>query len=228
MVSGHLFANYADYYSEEIREWRRLGAIDKAANIIRLCSGIAHDSVIEIGCGEGAVMRELLSAKFCQTIVGFEISPSAQKMAHESGLDVRLFDGQHVPLKADLVVLSHVVEHLEHPRQLLYEAARLASQVFVEVPLEDNRTLRQDYAFDSIGHINFYSRKTARLLLQTCGLTIEQELITHSSSPVYEYRLGKRGRLNWILKTALVNLVPSLAPWIFTYHYSALASSQPR
>ena len=50
----------------------------------------------------------------------------------ETGLvESKLFDGARVPYpdnSFDLAYMSHVVEHLEHPRQLIYEAARVANQ----------------------------------------------------------------------------------------------------
>jgi hypothetical protein len=40
--------------------------------------------------------------------------------------EARTYDGYRIPYgdkRFDLAVLSHVVEHLEHPRLLLYEAS---------------------------------------------------------------------------------------------------------
>src|SRR5436305_623650 len=146
-VSELLLENYANYYTEDIRQWRRLGAADKAANIIKLCAAVPHERVIEVGCGEGAVMAELLKQGFCREILGLEISPSAVRIAADSGLNVRLFDGDSISESADLVILTHVVEHLEHPRKLLYAASSAAPHIFVEVPLEDNLRLPADYPF---------------------------------------------------------------------------------
>ena len=76
-----------------------------------------------------------------------------------------MFDGYrtlYADNQFDLVLLSHVVEHVEHPRLLLYEAARVGKRLFVEVPLEDNVRLSDDFVFDHVGHINVYSRKTMR------------------------------------------------------------------
>jgi hypothetical protein len=138
-----------------------------------------------------------------------------------------LFDGSTICYQdksVDVVVLSHVVEHLDNPREVLYEAARVARYVFVEVPLEDNCWLKMDFVPNDIGHINFYSIKTVRQLLQTCGLEIKAQKLSHSSLAAYRYRLGAKGYAAWIIKTAAL-LFPHLATKIWTYNYSLLASS---
>ena len=225
-VSDKWRENYAFYYTENISEWRRLGAIDKAANIMRLCSTYPHDTVLEIGCGEGAIIQRLLDCGFGESISGLEISPSAIAMLSKRGLKGRLFDGYAIPPSqghVDLGILSHVVEHLEFPRRLLYEASRICDFLFVEVPLEDTARLADNYVFDRVGHINFYSRKTIRRLLQTCELEILGEYMSHGSASVYRYEMGKTaGTIKHAIKESFLRTVPKLATGIFTYHYSAM------
>ena len=67
---------------------------------------------------------------------------------------------------------------VEHPRTILEEAARVASHVFVEVPLEDHSRMRRDFVFDHVGHINFYSPRTdsvARAVVQPARLAADNE-----------------------------------------------------
>jgi predicted TPR repeat methyltransferase len=218
-VSEQLSQHYASYYSRDIAEWRKLGAVDKVANIRKLCADIPHARIVELGCGDGSVMDQLQTFG---SVTGYDISQSGVDSARAKGLDARLYDGHRIEDRYDLAVLTHVVEHLEHPRQLLYTALEIANHVFVEVPLEDNARLGEHYNFDPVGHINFYSPKTIRLLLETCGLKAEREVITQSSLPLYKYRLGRKGVGHWLLKGALLNLLPGLATRTFTYHYSAV------
>lgn len=221
-------AHYEDIYSGHSTfgiEWRRIGASDKAANIRELCSAVPHRSILEIGCGDGAIMRELLS--FGEHIAGLEISRHAVEACVSAGLDVGHFDGGRIPRaekSVDLAVLSHVIEHVENPRELLFEASRVARFVFVEVPLEDNRGLGLDFVPNSIGHINFYSIKTIRQLLQTSALKIEAQKLSHSSLAGYRYRLGRKGLAAWGIKSAALAF-PSLATRVWTYHCSLLAGS---
>lgn len=221
-------AHYEDIYSAHSTfgiEWRRLGASDKAANIKELCAAFPHRSILEIGCGDGAIMRELRN--FGERVGGLEISRHAVEACVSAGLDVEHFDGGRIPRgekSVDLAILSHVIEHVENPRELLFEASRVARFVFVEVPLEDNRGLGLDFVPNDIGHINFYSIKTIRQLLQTSALRIEAQKLSHSSLAGYRYRLGRKGFAAWGIKSAALAF-PGLATKVWTYHCSLLASS---
>lgn len=226
-ASQSLAAHYEEIYSRHsdfgIR-WRSLGARDKAKNVRALCAEYPHQTILEIGCGDGAVIREL--AGFGEHLQGLEISKQAVNQCTQAGLDVRLFDGSRIPFQDrsfDLAILSHVVEHLESPREILTEAVRVARYVFVEVPLEDNRGLGMDFVPNDIGHINFYSVKTIRQLVQTCRMRITAQKVSHSSLAGYRYRLGSRGYVAWAIKSATLPF-PRIATRLWTYHYSLLAT----
>ena len=51
----------------------------------------------------------------------------------------------------DLGLLSHVIEHVDDPRPVIRETARVARLVYIEVPLEGNRLARVVRALRSIG-----------------------------------------------------------------------------
>jgi ubiquinone/menaquinone biosynthesis C-methylase UbiE len=138
-----------------------------------------------------------------------------------------VFDGERIPYaddRFDLAIMSHVVEHVEHPRQLIKEAARVARYVFVEVPMEDNIRLPPDFMIDKVGHINFYSPKTLRRLIQTCGLSVLSQITTNASKDVHSYYGGVRGRINFGIKECLLKIAPNISPWLFTYHGSLLCT----
>jgi len=232
-VSGRLRRNYADYYTGVDDPWRRLGAIDKAANVVALAGRVPHATILDIGAGDGAVVRRLSELGFGERYRALEISPSGVEVIRAGGIqgleECRLFDGYSVPYgdaRFDLAILSHVVEHLEHPRKLLYEAARVARTVFVEVPLEDNRGLPGHFVFDRVGHINFYSPRTIRLLVQSCGLEVLVEAVTNPSRATYVHRLGAGGWVRHGVKAALLNVWPGLAIRLFTYHGSLLCRAR--
>jgi methionine biosynthesis protein MetW len=223
-VSARLKENYDSYYEGE-STWRALGAIDKVKNIVDLCASVSHDRILDIGSGEGALLKRLSDLHFGQELYSVEISQSAVATILRRGIprvqDCQLFDGYRIPYadgRFDLAVLSHVVEHVEYPRKLLHEAARVADHVFIEVPLEDTLRLKPDFVFDRVGHINFYSWKTIRRLVQSCDLEVLSQAITNPSRAVYEYASGPKGDLKYVTKELFLRVSERLAAQLFTYH----------
>lgn len=230
-ISDRLQHNYEKYYEKGDSEWRWIGALDKADNILALCKDLPIDSVIEIGAGEGSILKRLSELRFAKELYALEISPTGVSTIHDKNIahlkECALFDGYNIPYadkKFDLAVLSHVIEHVEFPRQILYEAKRVARYVFVEVPLEDTLRLTQDFHFDSVGHINFYSPKTFRRLIQTCNFKILDQIITNPSKSVFIFQKGKRGLLNFYIKKYILKFLPFFATKIFTYHSSIICN----
>ncbi|MEZ4441051.1 MAG: class I SAM-dependent methyltransferase [Polyangiaceae bacterium] len=235
-VAEVLRDNYDDYYggedSEYLETWRRLGALDKAENIVALWGDRPIRSVVEIGAGNGAILERLEELDFAQELSALEISASGVEVIKNRGIerlvDCQQFDGYHVPYEDDtfdLAVMSHVIEHVEYPRMLLYEAKRIAKYVFVEVPLEDNLRLPLDFVLDKVGHINFYSPRTIRRLIQSCDLEIVAQAMTNPSKDVYLFHDGERGVPKYYIKEALMKLAPRLASSLFVYHACILSKS---
>ena len=224
-VSEELRTHYDGYYRDGDSEWRRIGALDKAKNIQAITDGLEIKLVIEIGAGEGSVLKRLSELNFGEVLYGLEISTSGVEVIEEKKiprlLECQKFDGYNTPHtdnKFDLAILSHVIEHVEHPRQLIYEAARIAKYVFIEVPLEDSVRLSNDYVEDDLGHINFYSPKTIRRLMQTCGLRVLEQRVINRSLEGYKHQSGRRGIISYYVKNILLWLSPCIATKIFTYH----------
>jgi ubiquinone/menaquinone biosynthesis C-methylase UbiE len=221
---------YDDFYDGE-SEWRRLGALDKTANILALCASLPHERLLEIGAGEGSILQCLAEARFAAEMFALEVSSSGLRAIQRRELpglvEARLFDGSRVPYadaSFDLAVLSHVLEHVEHPRQLINEASRVARHVFIEVPLEDTWRMPRDYRPTATGHINAFSEKTIRRLVQTCGLTVQRQVTTNPSRAVYAYRYGRRGLAQYWVKRLALRLAPALATLLWTYHTSLVCS----
>jgi len=210
-VDPQLQHNYDAYYEDDISEWRTLGAIDKADNIRMLCHAYPHTTVLEIGAGEGSVLQRLADSGFGQRHYALEISASGVERIRGRGIaslvECRQFDGYTAPYADaafDLAILSHVVEHVEHPRLLINEA---------------------DFVWDSVGHINFYTAQTIRLLVQSCGHEVLEQRETHPARAQYRYRLGAKGAAVHLLKDLTLRTMPSVAQALWTYHSSLLVRS---
>lgn len=229
-VSKHLLDNYKDYYADPHNPegdayWRKIGAIPKVDNLVALCAAYSHQSIIEIGAGEGSVLQELASRKFADEMYAIDISESGIKRIQEKQIEslkeCNTYDGYTIPYsdnQFDVAVLTHVVEHLENPRALIYEASRVAKRLFVEVPLEHTMRLPNDFVFDRVGHINEYSPKTIRRLLQTCNLRVLEQTVTIHSKAVHVHPEGKSSAINFEIKKYLLKFFPQIAVNIFTYN----------
>jgi SAM-dependent methyltransferase len=233
-VSPDLHRHYDRYYADGASEWRRLGAIGKAENVLALCGQIRRDSVLEIGAGEGALLARLSELGFGRWLHAAEISESGVREIRARGIPglaaCERFDGVTLPWpddSFDLALLSHVLEHAEHPRRLLAEAARVAGAVFVEVPLEDNWRLPRNFAPDAVGHINFFRPRSLRRFVQTCGLEVLAEKVAVPSREAMVFRSGRLGALAWGAKTLALRAVPALATRLATYH-GALLCCRPQ
>ena len=228
-VSPGLRSHYDRYYDAGPSEWRRLGALAKADNVIALCAEIPHESLLEIGAGEGALLARLAELGFGRWLHAAEISDSGVKQIRARGIPglagCQRFDGEALPWPDacfDLAILSHVLEHAEHPRRLLAEAARVARAVFVEVPLEDTWRLPRDFRPDGVGHINFFSPRSLRRFVQTCGAEVLAEKIAVPSREAMVFRSGWRGALAFGAKALALRAAPVLATRLATYHGALL------
>ncbi|MFB3883630.1 MAG: class I SAM-dependent methyltransferase [Thermodesulfobacteriota bacterium] len=77
----------------------------------------------------------------------------------------------HVDGKFDCIILSHLLEHVAHPKALLHAVSEKMAKfgfLFIDVP-------NQDYLFkkDVFPHLLFFSNSSLQYLLESCGLTIK-------------------------------------------------------
>jgi len=234
-VYNTLTRHYEQYYaSPQQLRWYELMAVDKSRNVMSICCDVPHDSILDIGAGSGAVLHELDQAGFGRRLHALDISPTGldalrrQKWAHL--VESREFDGYHIPYRDDafdLSVLSHVVEHVEHPRMLLREAARVARNLYVEVPLELKRTSRRlkgDFVLDATGHINYYNPALIRHLIQSCGLRVLRQEVRHFRPDAYTFHGPRRKLINYWIKEIALRLSPKWATEYFTYHCGVLCT----
>jgi methylase of polypeptide subunit release factors len=84
-----MWSDYEAGYRDSLQDptflaWRELGARRKAENILRVCKGMRPASVVEIGCGTGAVIRALHEMEFAENSYCVDWSPSAVAYARDS------------------------------------------------------------------------------------------------------------------------------------------------
>jgi SAM-dependent methyltransferase len=91
----------------------------------------ASPRVLDLGCGAGDSVDLFRSLDPDVTWVGVDIEESPEVTARTRGdAEFVTFDGEHLPFEDgsfDLVYCKQVLEHVERPRELVAEAARVLS-----------------------------------------------------------------------------------------------------
>lgn len=184
-VNQNLQEAYKNQYSFESAIWRGLGAKQKFQNILKITSGKHFNKVLEVGAGDGSILKLLSENNFANELHAVEISESGVTQIKAKNIDslksVQLFNGYVLPFEDktfDLVILTHVLEHVEHERILLREIHRVSKQLLIEVPKDYRFGAEQKLAhFLSYGHINLYTPTSLKFLLMTENFKIQRELI---------------------------------------------------
>ena len=232
---GQHNAHYEGVYSAQERDWRRVCAVDKADHIAGLLGAAAArvGNVLEVGCGTGAVLARLSAIGVGRDFTGIDVIDPATNLEIDGAASAPFrwssYDGATIPFadgSFDLVYASHVLEHVPEPRALLYELARVSRDfIYVEVPCELHaRTSRR--ALQStldIGHINFYTPDTFRLLLETVGLKVKDFGTWDHSLPVHAFHSSRmKGLAKSIVRKSLLTVSPGVATRLATYHCGAI------
>lgn len=234
--AGSIIDIYDDYYTDgKVAAKREIASKQSVGHIEAILEGRAFEKILDIGAGEGAVLDKLSKKGLGKTLGAVEISTSgveaikARKIGNLSSLDV--FDGYHIPhpdKSFDLGLAIHVVEHVEHERMFLREAARVCRNLYVEVPLEHTRDLSKAIRMSGpYGHINFYTTQTFDNLLKTSGLKVER-LKVFAHDLAYEQHLAgsRKGWVKYKLRTEFLRFAPTIAMRSMAYMAGALCSSR--
>jgi len=155
-----------------------------------------NQDVLDIGCGEGFMAAKIAAQG--NRVVGIDALPRpAREDVFESYISTDLSQGlgdavrQLAGKQFDRVLLMDVLEHLMKPEQLLQDCRGLlkpTGQLLVSVPNVANLTVRLSLALGQFNyaergildktHLRFFTRKTARQLLEANGFEVVQQKMT--------------------------------------------------
>ena len=136
---------------------------------------------LDAGCGAGRWLELMCRGGWHGA--GMEPDLHAAQAAATRGLPVVQADleaSPFLPERFDVVLLSHVLEHLPHPLQALSEVHRMLApggRVYVRVPNGEGWCARRFggdwYGLDVPRHLCTFTRRTARALLEKAGFQVE-------------------------------------------------------
>lgn len=250
-VSGRDY--YRSLYASELdqeAEWLRRSAADKVDSIQRLLArrSILPHTLLELGCGTGAVIRECARRHLARRYIAVDYSPEAigYLRSHAPGIEALQADITspefQAPCPVDVLVLTHVIEHLDDPDAFLQGTLRSLPfrYLLAEVPLEDLpgsrvRNWRTDRRVNISGHVQFFTATSFRGLLQRHGLQVLEQrryVPIHSVDTIRFLR--SKNQLSMLDTSRLVAsallkraLYPLLSQWHYA-HFAVLCERQPR
>lgn len=232
--------HYADLYRSDLAreaEWLRRTAGPKADSVADLLrqAGLTPGSVLEVGAGTGAVIGALREREIGEAHYAVDFSTDAIDELRRSAPSIRATVADVTETSDpfgegpyDVVVASHVIEHLEEPEPFLRALRDVPLKHLVaEVPLEDLPAGRlkarfKDRSVNPAGHVQFFTRRSFVDLLEQSGWRVldvrvyapvlEAEAFRHAyGSASHGRRVVKRLTERWLPRV----LGPA---WTTLYH----------
>lgn len=134
-------------------------------------------SVLEVGCGAGGILSVFKDNG--SKVLGLDFDEDFLEAARENDVDVK--NGSLEVLdeseKYDLIIFSHVLEHIVKPVEFLRELTKYLTKdglIFIEVPSIDN-IKKGDYELDLLNywqnaHVIHFTTKSLELVCKSAGL----------------------------------------------------------
>lgn len=149
---------YSDYFQKYIQ--RIINFIIKNFNNLK--------GALEIGCGNGDFLK-LLSNKISDiNLYGFD---DVLENNYSSG-NLNLYNSyysKNIDLKFNLVILRHVLEHINNPINFLKENISLLNNIFIEVPSFEWIVENNAYWDIFYEHCNYFTEKSLFYILNKIG-----------------------------------------------------------
>lgn len=142
--------------------------------------------VLDFGGGDGRLMQRFVELGATCHLIDYSSRPvpGVAKIGDDQNA---LAPGEEY----DLIICSHVVEHLASPMDVLSRLrSHLATDgaIYVEVPMEVYRDL--PIKSDPVTHVNFFTPASLATLLTTSGLGVESSRLSYYPHPGGGWKLA--------------------------------------
>lgn len=180
-ISGDYIKKNHSYHSEDSQfKWNNFADILNLSNL----NFRDVETIIDIGCGAGQILIEANKSSLFnnKTIFkGYDINPDAINLAKKNSDKVSFFNQDFLNLdneKGDLIIAADVFEHIQDKYDFLLKLKNKGNFFLFNIPLEISlfSMIRKKnifkHSFDNVGHLHFYTKRTALLTLENSGFKI--------------------------------------------------------
>jgi 2-polyprenyl-3-methyl-5-hydroxy-6-metoxy-1,4-benzoquinol methylase len=198
----------SSFYTQEYRNIRqesptsdyvafmKFRAVEQSRFILEHSKRTTFESVADVGCGCGELLGVL--EKHASACTGFETDQIMAKYAidHHSSKKTTIrnehFTTGTAELNVDLFIMSHVFEHIPHPRDFLADLRKSTlvpgGILFLEVPNDPAFWVKDqiDRNHRGLGHLNYFTLESLGstvgragyqiLEIRTCGMTLQKQV----------------------------------------------------
>ena len=214
-------------YLENNPNWDREDAPWKANLVAEILKShnIQPESICEVGCGSGDILRCLSTSFPLARLLGYDISPQVTKFwvnDHGAGVGGITFKlGNFLELNAmkyGALLMIDVFEHVRDPFTFLEECRAHAQKFVFHIPIDlsASSVARKAPLLDvrrRVGHLHFYTKDLALETLTDCGYKVIDWRYTgawlNSPNRTWKTRLASVPRkcFYWLNKDAGVRLM---------------------
>jgi 2-polyprenyl-3-methyl-5-hydroxy-6-metoxy-1,4-benzoquinol methylase len=165
----------ADLYKKNIRRGQRISAFLRDASV-----NLEGRRVLEVGCGAGGILSHFRDEFHCE-VKGCDFGSQGVEYGvshHGLDLEVGTLASMTLPWKPDIIIYSHVLEHVLSLRDECMRIREVLSDdgtVYIEVP--SVKGIRQNYDWDFLellqnAHTFHFTLTTLTNLMCQCGFEL--------------------------------------------------------
>jgi cyclopropane fatty-acyl-phospholipid synthase-like methyltransferase len=178
-----------DEYITSNPDWHVADSPWKAAQILAMLKAEPVETICEVGCGAGEILRQLHDRMpATRRLVGYEIADAPLAMAAERAterLSFELMDAADNDEVFDLMLIIDVIEHVADPISFLRNLRFKAKRTILHVPLDLSaqsvvRPGKLMSVREQVGHIHYFTPETAIATVQEAGYAIQGHVFTRS------------------------------------------------
>ncbi len=151
-------------------------------------NGLRPNKMADVGCGIGEVLNAIGPHLSTCRLYGYDISTHAIEVAKErkSRVSYSVARLDEIDDYFDVIMALDVMEHVENPFEFLRTMRSKAEYKILHIPLDISvSTIVRDRLADmrkTIGHLHYFTLRTALALLADC----EYQIVEWRFTPTYE------------------------------------------